>query len=554
MVNDSRGKRLVCCLLAAAMVAAAGCNSAKSTDGTSSAGTSSTAEAKSSLTKFKKPITLTWMTPTSDDYPIDSPALKKTMDKIAEATNVTVKWKPVPTTDAASVYTTTLLSGKKSWPNLITKDQGTINSDGALGAYVDLTPIMKTKLPNVYEKVNAYKNWAALFNLQSQQIFGVPRIGQQECKMSWMIRKDWLDACGLSEPKTIDEFANALKVFKEKNPGNAPAEHNYPFTARGNPQVWMSAVFGSWGMNSIYYTEASDGTLKLDLKMDQFRHAMEFWHKLYADGLIDPEVIVGDVNHWTTQMDNSWSGATIDYSVRTNQFTNEIRTPSADAVKAGVKAQPNASLIGLAPLSSADASNPTICTNNPVNTDLSVGIMSSCTEDQQEAALCLINYIYSDEGQKLLSWGIDGVSYDGVSSDGTPNWKSDLINNYSIKQTAQYGIQPSIARPVTKQEVLMLFPGLAKEASAKNDGHYEKLHSTIFLSDDDWKKNGDAFTILSNFYIQACTKFLKGDYATDDAGWAKYLSDLANLKADDYMSTNQKGYDAAKKMFSDFSF
>ena len=551
-MRSSHWKRLSCCLVAALMVASAGCSNGTKPAGTGSAASNSPTEAKSTLTKYKEPITLTWMSPTSDDYPLDSPALKKTFDKIAEATNVTVEWKMVPSLDANAVYTTTILSGKKSWPNLMTKDEGTINNDGVLGAYVDLTPVLKEKMPNVYKALDSYNRWADLVHLQSGQIFGVPRVGQQECAMSWMIRKDWLDKCGLSEPKTVEEFANCLRVFKQKNPGNAPANANYPFSARSNPQVWMSAVFGSWGMNSIYYTEQDDGTLKLDLNMDEFRECMEYWHGLYAEGLIDPEVLVGDTNHWTTQMNNSYSGATIDYSVRTNQFTNAIRSPSDDAVKAGIKAQPDAALVGLTPLTSGSRTEATIGSNDPLNTNIAVGIMSSCTPEQQEAAMCLINYIYSDEGSKLLSWGINGVSYNGLDADGSPKWTDELINQYSIKMSAQYGVQPSIARPVTKEEVLMLFPGLAKEASAKNDGHYETHHSTIYLSDDEWKENGDAFAILSKFYIEACSQFLSGKRTLDDAGWAKFQQDLKDLHAEKFMETNQKGVNDAKKMFANF--
>jgi ABC-type glycerol-3-phosphate transport system substrate-binding protein len=538
-------------MLAALMVAsAAGC--APKVENSSGTGSNST-EGKSTLTKYKKPITLTWMSPTSEDYPLGSDPLKKTMDKIAEATNVTVQWKMIPSSDANAMYTTMLLSGRKQWPNLVTKDLGTINDDGVRGAYADLTTDLKSKMPNVYKKLNAYNRWSDLVNLNSKQIFGVPRVGQQVCAKSWMIRKDWLDACGLSEPKTVEEFANCLKAFKEKNPGGAPADKNYPFVCRQNPQEWMSTVFGSWGMNSIYYTEEKDGTLKLDLNMDEFRECMTYWHNLYKDGLIDPEVLVGDASHWMTCMNNSYSGATIDYTVRTNQFTNAIRSPSADAVKAGVKAQPKAQLIGLAPLTSGSRTTATIAGNDPINTSLSVGIMSNCTAEQKEAAECLINYIYSDEGSKLLSWGIDGVSYDGLNSDGSPKWKDKLINNYSIKVSNQYGIQPSIARPVTKDEVLMLFPSLAKEAMAKNDGHYETRHSTMYLSDAEWKEHGDAFTILSKFYIEACSQFLSGKRTLDDAGWAKFQNDIKGLKAGKYMELTQKGTDQAKKLFSGFT-
>ena len=542
-----------------------GCQSADTSGGTSDteststevsspdAGETAEGEEASSLTRYKEPITLTWQTSTSDDYPLDSEGLQKVVDKIAEATNVTIEWVPVPSTDANQVYTTTILSGRDQWPNLMTKDLGTINEDGVMGAYVDLTPYLKEKMPNVYEKLNAYNRWGDMVNLYSKQIFGVPRVGQNVCSQSWMIRKDWLDKCGLEEPTTVEEFADCLRVFKEQNPGNAPEGYNYPFIARGNPQSWMSAVFGSWGMNSIYYTEFEDGTMKLNLRMDEFRECMEYWHQLYEEGLIDPEVVTGDGNRWTMYMNNSYSGATIDYTVRTQQFTNAERNPSDDAIAAGVEPIPDAELIGLTPLTSGDRTNATITCYDPLNTSLAVGIMSSSTDEEIEAAMCLLNYIYSEEGSELLSWGIDGVSYNGLDSDGNPNWVDDLRDNYSIPTTAKYGIQPSIARPVTQPETDLAFPGLAKEAALKNEGHFEKLHSTMYLPEAESTEHGDIFAQLSTFYIQACSEFLTGVRSLDDAGWEQFQQDLDNLNADRYMELTEQGIQNAKDMMEGFT-
>ena len=179
--------------------------------------------------------------------------------------------------------------------------------------------------------------------------------------------------------------------------------------------------------------------------------------------------------------------------------------------------------------------------------------MSSCTDEEIEAAMCLLNYIYSDEGSELLSWGIDGVSYNGLDSDGNPNWVDDLLNNYSIPTTAKYGIQLGIARPVTQPEIDLAFPGLAKEAALKNEGHFEKRHSTMYLTDAEWTEHGDIFTQLSNLYIQACSEFLTGARTLDDAGWDQFQADLDNLNVDRYMELNELGIKNAQDMLADFT-
>lgn len=306
-------------------------------------------------------------------------------------------------------------------------------------------------------------------------------------------------------------------------------------------------------MNSIYYTEFEDGTIELNLRMDEFRECMQYWHQLYEEGLIDPEVVIGDANRWTMYMNNSYSGATIDYTVRTQQFTNAAQNPAEDAIAAGVEPNPDAELIGLAPLTSGSRTTATIACNDPLGTGTAVGIMSSSTDEEIEAAMCLLNYIYSDEGSELLSWGIDGVSYNGLDSDGNPNWVDDLLNNYSIPTTAKYGIQLGIARPVTQPEIDLAFPGLAKEAALKNEGHFETRHSTMYLTDAEWTEHGDIFTQLSNLYIQACSEFLTGARTLDDAGWDQFQADLDALNVDRYMELNELGIKNAQDMLADFT-
>lgn len=514
-----------------------------------------TGQNEASLTKYKEPITLTWMTPTRDENPMDTPARKAIFAKIAEATNVIIDWVLVPSTDSAAMYTTTLLSGKDSWPNIMTAGRDIINTDGKDGAFVDLTDLIQEKMPNAFEKLNAYDRWNSIVHIESGRLYAIPRIGQQECRTSWMIREDWLEACGLSMPTTAEEYADALRAFKTQNPGNVPADQNYPFIARGNPQSWMCTVFGSWGMHSTYYTEFEDGRIELNLRLPEFRECMEYWHGLYEEGLIDPEIAVGDANRWLSYMNNSYSGATIDYTVRTNQFTGVIRNPSEDAVAAGVQPQPEAALIGLTPLTAGGRTKTTIMANDPIYPYTCIGIMNSCTQEQIDAAMCLINYIYSDEGAQLLSWGVDGDTYNGLDADGNPVWDESLIGeNYSMLNSAERGIQPEFARPVTKAEVLMLFPGLAGEASSRNDGYYEPAHSMMYLTEEEWTEHGEILAELSTLYVEACAQFLTGDRSLDDAGWEKFQKDLDAYNADRFIELTRNGINNAKDMLKDFQF
>lgn len=483
-------------------------------------------DADSSI-RYKEPITLTWMIGESQDYPFaDNEALAKVFAVIAEKTNVTVKWVGVPSTDFDSVYQTTLISDQKDWPNLVSNQLGYINGAGEDGAFVELDAIMQEKMPNVYADMGESAAWSTMVDLTDSHIYGIPRTHQMQNGRSWMIRQDWLEACGLEEPTTLDEFANCLRVFKEKNPGNAPADMNYPFSARGGVVNFVSNSYGSFGMRTVYYTPDETGYYHLNMTMPEWFECLKWWHGLYEEGLIDPAVVIGDGDHWLSYMNNSYSGATIDFSVRAPQITNALRNPSEDAVKAGVKALPDATLIGLVPLSKEKDGFAYIAGNNPIHDYYSVGIMTSCSNEQIDAACCLLNYIWSDEGRKLLSWGIDGVAYDGLDENGQPKWKQEVVDNYSLTTLSKLGIQPPIARPLTEAEDNFTYSGVAADAKAKNIGHYEPLHPAMYMTEEGWAEQGTLYTDIANFYIQVTAEFLTGARPLTDEGWEQLQKEL----------------------------
>ena len=62
------------------------------------------------------------------------------------------------------------------------------------------------------------------------------------------IRKDWLDKLGLEQPKTIDDFYNVLKAFKEQDPDGNGANDTYGMIVTdyldgplNNIAIWMGA-------------------------------------------------------------------------------------------------------------------------------------------------------------------------------------------------------------------------------------------------------------------------------------------------------------------------
>ena len=68
----------------------------------------------------------------------------------------------------------------------------------------------------------------------------------------WLIREDWLRACGIDTlPETIEEWETALTAFKNGDPnGNGEADE-IPLVASSADEIsnWIRA----WGINNDFY-------------------------------------------------------------------------------------------------------------------------------------------------------------------------------------------------------------------------------------------------------------------------------------------------------------
>ncbi|MGI5894370.1 MAG: extracellular solute-binding protein [Candidatus Merdivicinus sp.] len=99
-----------------------------------------------------------------------------------------------------------------------------------------------------------------------------------------VIRQDWLDACGLDAPTTREEWYNAMKTFKEQDPGNL-GEKNYPFLIKSKPSEIHTIL---WSFVDPNMTEEQDFTLPY-MMLPGWKDGMQFLNQMYNEGLINPE-------------------------------------------------------------------------------------------------------------------------------------------------------------------------------------------------------------------------------------------------------------------------
>lgn len=150
---------------------------------------------------------------------------------------------------------------------------------------------------------------------------------------SWevmMINKTWLDKLGLEVPSTLGELEEVLKAFKEKDPnGNGKADEipmDWPCEYGHGPYCLTGAFGLADDKNKIIL---KDGVVDFLYITEEYKNVTAYLHKLYSQGLINPEVFTTTdysvANALSSEGDAARVGFTFGWSVesRTGKFTDE---------------------------------------------------------------------------------------------------------------------------------------------------------------------------------------------------------------------------------------
>lgn len=118
-------------------------------------------------------------------------------------------------------------------------------------------------------------------------IYAVPSMNEVKGVELMYARKDWLDRLGLQPPRTLDEYERVIRAFAKLDPDGNGADDTYGLLMTEN-MGRTAPFFGAFGIQLNQWTER-DGELVYSNTLPEAKQALDFLHRLYQDGLIDPE-------------------------------------------------------------------------------------------------------------------------------------------------------------------------------------------------------------------------------------------------------------------------
>lgn len=445
-------------------------------------------------------------------------AEKECSIETAADTNVNVEWMEIPASGWTEKTNIMLASG-----DLPDAFLGSIDVSNNLSSLAALDDAIAQYAPSIQELFEQRPDVANAVVAPDGKIHSLP-IGDEtynnKTADNLWINQKWLDKLGLSVPDTIEEFADALRAFKTRDPNGNGQEDEIPFSFEGVSTI--GNMFGSFGAldNSNHIVVMEDKAV-FTPATEGFYEGLQWMHTLSSEGLLDPEAFTQNEEQFNSKFKgNEVLGAMLAFDPSIVVGAEQIND-----------------YVAVLPLEGPDG---TRMWNDDGNVNVSgFSITTAC--ESPEVLVRWYDYIRSDfEVALLWNRGPKGVAWDYaedgkwmVVQDERPEdipygqWRHTI----AAAGSAPYFFQAELAGPdgqefTTERDIMKVaavesyLPYLYKSLPTGLDEVENANQRAILLVDiDSYLKRFTSSSILDGI---------------DDAGWQAHLSTCESLRTAEY--------------------
>lgn len=452
----------------------------------------------------------------------------KWYDVAEERTGIHVDYISGPE-EAADVYSEVdqrVISG--DLPDAVMTKLAQTSVYGPQGVFADLAPYIEKYAPNLQKYIDDNPDYKALVSDADGHIYGL-------CKETPIFadligyRADHFKAAGIDPDSivTIDDFTKALETLKAYYGKDNP--NYYPLTGRDTAirfASWFGAAsnISSTESNGIYINgHYKDGSI--DIMSDGAYKMVETMKKWYDEGLIQPEWVAGTFSEadWEAAMLNGNGSIFYDYYNRAEWFM-ENGGPDND---------PNYQM-GVLNFIKDDNGNPQKMTvSMKYNDECVTAVNANCSEDKIKTILTFIDYFYSEEGEILANYGVEGESFKTDA-----NGDKEFIADYQTEEATPAGEKRwsflsdrfTVCKPVDNEAFCKWNAPLIAEATGRLFTDENLGTSYVLKFTDDQSK--EVTNLLASVYdaqMSGIAQFIDGTRELTPDNWAAFQQEMNDL-------------------------
>lgn len=452
----------------------------------------------------------------------------KWYDVAEERTGIHVDYISGPE-EAADVYSEVdqrVISG--DLPDAVMTKLAQTSVYGPQGVFADLAPYIEKYAPNLQKYIDDNPDYKALVTDTDGHIYGL-------CKETPIFadligyRVDHFKAAGIDPDSivTVDDFTKALETLKAYYGKDNP--NYYPLTGRDTAirfASWFGAAssISSTESNGIYINgHYKDGSI--DIMSDGAYKMVETMKKWYDEGLIQPEWVAGTFSEadWEAAMLNGNGSIFYDYYNRAEWFM-ENGGPDND---------PNYQM-GVLNFIKDDNGNPQKMTvSMKYNDECVTAVNANCSEDKIKTILTFIDYFYSEEGEILANYGVEGESFKTDA-----NGDKEFIADYQTEEATPAGEKRwsflsdrfTVCKPVDNEAFFKWNAPLIAEATGRLFTD-ENLGTSYVLkfTDDQSKEVTNLLASVFDAQMSGIAQFIDGTRELTPDNWAAFQQEMNDL-------------------------
>lgn len=452
----------------------------------------------------------------------------KWYDVAEERTGIHVDYISGPE-EAADVYSEVdqrVISG--DLPDAVMTKLAQTSVYGPQGVFADLAPYIEKYAPNLQKYIDDNPDYKALVTDTDGHIYGL-------CKETPIFadligyRVDHFKAAGIDPDSivNVDDFTKALETLKAYYGKDNP--NYYPLTGRDTAirfASWFGAAssISSTESNGIYINgHYKDGSI--DIMSDGAYKMVETMKKWYDEGLIQPEWVAGTFSEadWEAAMLNGNGSIFYDFYNRAEWFM-ENGGPDND---------PNYQM-GVLNFIKDDNGNPQKMTvSMKYNDECVTAVNANCSEDKIKTILTFIDYFYSEEGEILANYGVEGESFKTDA-----NGDKEFIADYQTEEATPAGEKRwsflsdrfTVCKPVDNEAFFKWNAPLIAEATGRLFTD-ENLGTSYVLkfTDDQSKEVTNLLASVFDAQMSGIAQFIDGTRELTPDNWAAFQQEMNDL-------------------------
>ena len=530
--------------LVVSMFSACGDNAANSSEGaSSSSGSSSSGSSSQAASSGTEAVGIT--------YPLEgNPKLTLVASENAYVLNSYATWQETPFIEAwaeqtgvdleasfVSDFSVYLASG--DYADIIVYGWNGYSGGAAKaisdGIIIGIEDYVEEFAPDYWKVLNSDPNYLKGTMTSAGNMVGFYNIRTEPARISWgaYTRGDWLEDLNMEVPTTVDEFTAMLKAFKEEKGASVPFGATLGTLQGMGGNGILTSAFGL--ARTDYYQ--FNGTIHYGPFEDSYKDYVTYLSQLYADGLLDTNILTVDDTTVKSNMMNGVSGFTA--GTCSGQMGSTMQQMAS--------VNPNYQLVPVGSLVKNAGERAMYSNYSGYLNPTAAAITTSCKD--VETAMKFLNYGYSEKGNLLMYYGIEGISFEMI--DDYPYFTDFVKNNpdgLTFPQALSlYDYSPSVGPYIsngdyslqTYSETQLHALELWSDTDAKE--HFVPAYA-ISISEEHMDEYASIKSEVDTCVNEYFSKFVTGEYSIEEK-WDEYISTLKSMGIDTMIQYYQEAYD-----------